>query len=139
MSTAKQTVTIEMPAEVYSNVQDQATRTHRSIEALILDGLQELYDVDTQVNRLHERLKLLDSFSNQVLWAIVEQDLSPEQDRRMRDLILTSKKRRLSADENAELQSLLDQQDVFVMLRAKALAALKARGQDIDAWLKRDQ
>jgi len=58
------------------------------------------------------------------------------QNERLRDLIAQGKQNALTADEQAELETLLDQIDRYTERRSRALLLLKQRGHDVEQYLK---
>jgi predicted NUDIX family phosphoesterase len=73
------------------------------------------------------------------LWAVVDQRLTQKQDTRLHELIALGKQGQLTADEQAEMESLIDLVDHQMLLRSEALLLLQQRGHDIDTYLNPKQ
>ena len=128
-------ITIDLPPELYVRIQQMAANGQTSIEQAILDMLT----AGASPTDLETQLSLLDLFSTEQLWALVYQRFDSQDERRMAALIERAKGAKLPASEQAELDKLLDIADYLVLLRSKALATLKERGQDVDSYLNRNK
>lgn len=69
------------------------------------------------------------------LWALVHRKIAWPQDARLRELTALGKQGTLSTEEQAELESLIDAYDQYVLLRSQALLYLKRRGYDVEQRL----
>ena len=79
--------------------------------------------------------ELLQSLTDEALWAVVRRPLAWGQDIRLRELTAQSKARNLTPDEEIEIDQLVEAYDRYVLLRSQALMLLKSRGQDVDSYL----
>jgi hypothetical protein len=79
---------------------------------------------------------MLESLSDDQLWAIVHRALVWPQDIRLRELTTLGQQGNLSVEEQAELERLVDQVDRYVVLRSQALLLLKQRGHDVEHRLR---
>lgn len=84
-------------------------------------------------------MKDLQHYTDDELWAVVDERLTTEQDTRLRQLIALGKQGQLSVDEQAEMEQLVDMVDHQMLLRSEALLLLQQRGRDIDAYLNPKQ
>ena len=84
-------------------------------------------------------MKDLQQYTDDELWAVVDQRLTQKQDARLRELIALGKQGQLSADEQAEMEQLVDLVDHQMLLRSEALLLLQQRGHDIDLYLQKRQ
>ena len=80
-------------------------------------------------------MKDLQHDTDDELWAVVDQRLTRKQDTRLRQLIALGKQGQLAADEQAEMERLVDLVDHRMLLRSEALLLLQQRGHDIDTYL----
>ena len=80
--------------------------------------------------------QILETFSDEQLWAIVQRELAWPQDVRLRELTTLGKQGNLSAEEQIEMERLVDQVDRYVLVRSQALLLLKQRGHDVERRLK---
>src|SRR5262249_19755394 len=80
--------------------------------------------------------QLLQTFSDEQLWAIVHRPLVWPTDVRLQELTALSKYRKLSDGEKVELERLVDHVGRYVLLRSEVLLLLKQRGYDVESRLK---
>jgi hypothetical protein len=128
-----QSITLDLPDEVYERVRQAAEDSQRPVESVLLDTIALLFggktiDAITPGN--------LDSLSDDQLWAVVHRPLAWPQDARLRELTALGKSGALSDDEQAEMDTLLDVVDRYVLVRSQALLLLKQRGYDVERRLK---
>lgn len=126
-------IELKIPPSIYERAEQIARESDRSIESVLLDGLQLLFgdlpDTSLQPESLAE-------YSDEELWAVVYQRLVWLQDTRLSELIALGKQGMLSDEENAEMERLIALVDHQMLLRSEALLLLKQRGHDVDAKLK---
>ena len=128
------TISINIPDELYEQLQEIADQSQNSVEATILGTLKLLFRPSSD---LKARLAFMESLSNEHLWEIAHQNLSDEETKRLHELIALGKQIPLSDEQTRELNQLVDREDYQILLRSKALLILKERGQNIDRFLKR--
>lgn len=95
--------------------------------------------MDENVHQDRKVVKDLQHYTDDELWAVVDERLTTEQDTRLRQLIALGKQGQLSVDEQAEMEQLVDMVDHQMLLRSEALLLLQQRGRDIDAYLNPKQ
>jgi hypothetical protein len=130
MMTAVHTISIDLPAEPYDRVNRVAELSRCSIEQALLEGMPWLYT--TVFADILTSLEKLESLSTIELWAIVYQRLRMEDESRFEELKQIDQR---TNTEQHEIESLLGLLDYQILLRSKALAVLKERGQAIDLYL----
>jgi len=122
-------VKIGMPVPLYDRLKRAAELTHRSVEDVLATTVNAALPPDPGLPvDLADSLAALSMYSDDALWAAAESSLSPAQQRRMEQLSTTADSRELTGAETSELSQLLEQYDVSVLRRAKALAVLAQRG-----------
>ncbi len=131
---AQQPVLLQLPEPLYERVRELAQGTNRSVESLLLDSLTLLFS--EQTDELSLDAGQLESASDEALWALVFRPFGWRQDERLRELTGQGQNRLLSADEQGELERLIDQVDQYTLLRSTALVLLKGRGYDVESRLK---
>lgn len=129
-------VTLNLPDELYERVQREADARQRSIESLVVETLDILFDHTVQPLNLDQELEELADYTDTQLWAVVHRRLSWQQSLRLHELNAKAKLETLSEAEDDELEHLLALNDGYMLLRSDALLKLKQRGHDIDAYLK---
>jgi predicted transcriptional regulator len=130
---ATQSVSVDLPEDLYARIRDIAERNERSVEAVLRESLEVLFRADavTVANQLAQ----LDTYRDDQLWAVVYQRMAWPQRERLRDLSASGKHGSLSATEHDELALLVDQADTYTLLRSHALQLLKQRGHDVERYL----
>ena len=125
-------ITIDLPPELYAQVQEIAAQRGSSLQAAVVETLM-LYLVNPSTD-IEARIAVMDAFSDDQLWAVVKRTF-PEAPR-LQQLIVESEESPLSDENTAELRDLIDREDYHILLRSKALATLKERCHDVMAYLK---
>lgn len=124
-------ILLQLPDELYERLREIADDSHRPVESVLIDSLTLLFGDLPTINP-----EQLVTFSDEQLWALVHRMIAWPQDARLRELTAQGKQRELSADEQSELESLIDAYDQYVLLRSQALLHLKQRGYDVEQRLK---
>jgi hypothetical protein len=122
-------IQIELPDETYAYWQKLAHRRQVSIGQLAGETLIQL-TAYAQPN-----LDDLDSFSDGELRKIVQQIFNPLHRARLDQLLDLANKGQVTITEIAELDHLTELSSEYLLVRSKALALLKERGQDIQSYL----
>lgn len=126
------TVALEIPDEIIEEAQDIARGRNLSVESILQDGLVMVFGkaADSEVCA-----DILEDFSNEQLWEIVNRRMPWSQDSRMRELTALGKRSTLTEREMKELEDLLATLDPQILLRSRALLQMKRRGLDVDSFL----
>ncbi len=132
----QKSVVIEIPAVLYERIQKEATENNQTAESLIANHVTAFFiqtpeDTDAV-------LALLGGYSNLQLWSVVGQQMSWPEKARMDALETKGEVGQLSADEQQEIEKLLDKVDEYTLLRSAALVLLKERGEDVERLLESD-
>jgi hypothetical protein len=131
---AQQPVVLQLPEELYERIRQVAQDSNRPLETVMVDSLSLLFgDLPDNAELTPQ---ILATFSDEQLWAIVQRSLAWPQDVRLRELTTLGKQGSLSAEEQSELERLVDQVDRYVLVRSHALLLLKQRGYDVERRLK---
>ncbi len=126
------TVALELPDEILDEAQDIARGRNLSVESILQDGLVMVFGkaADSEISA-----DILEDFSDEQLWEIVNRRLPWSQDSRMRELSAQDKRKKLTEPEMQELEELLTALDRQILLRSRALLQMKRRGLDVDSFL----
>ena len=126
------TIELEVPSAVLEVARSIAEAENSSVEAVLQDGLSRLY-----ADSLHGDMSMeqLNEFSDEQLWVIANRRLPWAHDCRWRKLQALNKQGSLTIQQSEEMEELLRAYDRQVLMRSKALALMKRRGHDIDAYL----
>ena len=124
-------ILLQLPDELYERLREIADDSQRPMESVLIDSLALLFgDLPTITPQQ------LATFSDEQLWALVHRLIAWPQDARLRELTALGKQGTLSQADQAELESLVDAYDQYVLLRSQALLLLKQRGYDVEQRLK---
>jgi hypothetical protein len=126
------TVALELPDDIIEEAQEIARGRNLSVESILQDGLVMIFGkaVDSDISA-----DILEDFSDEQLWEIVNRRLPWSQDSRMRELTALGKRTKLTEQQMQELENLLAALDRQILLRSRALLQMKRRGLDVDSFL----
>ena len=127
-------ITIELPPELYTQVQEIAAQRQTSLQDAVLETLM-LYLVKP-VEDIETRLSVMEAFSDEQLWAILGRVFPEEKAARLKQIITEGEESGFLEENKPELHDLIDSEDYHILLRSKALVLLKERGYDVDAYLR---
>ena len=116
---SQQPVSLKLPAELYERICRVAQNSDRPIETVLVESLALLFGGVSAVPEVTPAA--MASYSDEKLWALVHRRLTWPADARLRELITLGKHARLSADEQAELDALLEVVDHYTLMRSQAL------------------
>lgn len=127
---AVQTVTLELPEDIYQRLQRVAEATHQPVEEVMVQTIRGNLppSVDDLPPELRDELAALQDLDDKALWAIAKESLPQDQWRRHERLLHKNQAGTLTAAEREELARLRAATDRFVFRRSYALALLKWRG-----------
>ena len=126
-------MTVAVPLETYEPFRQRAERARQSVEEAVVQAMQAALTT-TEASTASERqamLAALEALDTAALWQIVNRGAETEE---VLLLVALNEKRQrqgLTKVEEATVQALIRQHDRAVLLRAKALAVLRQRGEDI--------
>jgi hypothetical protein len=131
---SQQTVLVDLPPDLFQRIRTVAEASNRPLQTVVVESLELLFGhLSDDVESL---LPALESMSDEQLWAVVHRRLAWPQDARLRALVTSGAQRTLSADEQAELEVLIDQVDQYTLLRSRALLLLQQRGRNVAMYVK---
>ena len=126
-------VTLPVPADVYDRASHIAAVTSQSIEAVLLQQLQNAFaDSLPELPPDEQReLEALTQLSDEALWTIAREQMTEERQTRMQTLMNTNAQGRLDKVQRSELEALVEQGQRLSVRKAKAAALLTERGYTI--------
>lgn len=127
--------TIELPDQQAQSMREIARLADKPVETVIAEYFHfQIANGETIDTRLEET----SSYSTIHLWMIVQRGLGfPSRlDKRMVELIQKGKEGIISETEQSELDALNDLYNKYVLLRARTLAELKHRGEDVRSFFE---
>jgi hypothetical protein len=133
---AARPMAVAVPAETYESFRRQAERAHQSVEEAVVQALQTALSAETSTAAERQAmLAAVESLDTPALWELVRAGAETEDVLLLAALNEKRQRRGLNADEEAAVQALIRQHDRAVLLRAKALALLRQRGEDVGGLL----
>ncbi|MCC6613355.1 MAG: hypothetical protein IT320_07735 [Anaerolineae bacterium] len=130
---SRQSITLELPDELYDRVREIAAAHQLDIESVLVDSIALMFG---ELDKNALETATLTTLSDEQLWAIVHRHLAYPQDARQRELGEKADDGTLTDDERAETIRLAAQVDRYVLLRSQALLLLKQRGYDVEQRLR---
>ncbi len=126
-------ITLKLPSPLYDHFRNRAERTHRSLEAELLDAVATVAeDEEDLAPDLAAAVADLDLLSDDELRLAARNRLSDDARARLDRL---NAKQTLTSAEKESQEQLIREYDRAVLLRAEALRLLKERGQSISELL----
>ncbi len=120
------TVTLDLPKDLYHRALTAAEVSHRSIEQVVVEWIQPPSS-DTE-SELHEQLVDLDRLSDEELMQVARFSVTSEVTNRLQYLLELQQQQSLTPAERREVESLVYQEDLHTLRKAKALFLLRERG-----------
>lgn len=124
---SQQPLLLQLSDDLYEHIKQVAEASKLPIEDVVLDSLALIFGGVSDV-----RPEDLSDLPDEQLWAIVHRRLAWPLDSRLSELNAMSKRGKLSAEEQSELEFLVDAYDRYVLLRSQSLLLLKQRGHDVE-------
>ena len=124
---------LKVPSAIFERAEAIASETNCTAESVLLEGLAMLFcPVPEEV----KDPDALSGFSDEQLWLMVQQRLTPKQDARVRELADRGNRGVVSDLEATELEAWVARVDNQMLLRSRALLLLKRRGHDINQYFE---
>jgi len=123
-------ITLNVPEYLYHALQSAAAAHDHSLERVILDSLQTLFQPLPAYLELELLLTAMHEYTDAQLWAVVQRRTPRAASMRLRELRAQSERTRLPSPEQAELDDLIVRADRTLRMRAEALHLLTQRGHD---------
>jgi hypothetical protein len=127
-----QTITVAVPQETYEPFRQRAERAQRSVEEAVVEAMQTALTEDEGVAGDRQTvLAALDSLDTDTLRQIVMRGSETEDVLLLAALNEKRQREGLTAAEESVVRQLIRQYDRAVLIRAKALAVLHQRSEDV--------
>lgn len=131
-----QNVTIHLPDPLYQRLKQRADRARRSVEDELIDVLAAAVPVEDELpSDLAEAVSALSTLDDEALWRAARSRVLPESAERLEQLNFKRQREGLTAAESEEADTLLEQYERVMLVRARAAALLGERGHDISVLL----
>lgn len=116
---AAHAITLELPDEVYQQAQRIAQATRRPLEEVVSDWIRP---------PMPRQPRELERLSDDELLQIAGDTILAEHAHRLQELLAAQRRRTLSEEEQREAMTLVEQEDLLTLRKARALFFLKQRG-----------
>jgi len=131
------TLTVRVSPAMYAELERRAERLRSTVADELVRAAEKGVSSEEQLPaELEAELTALDRADDRILWTAARSRLSDEDGERLEELHTLRGARDLSPEEEDEAQALLAQSDRCMLVRAKAMALLKNRGNDISVLLR---
>jgi hypothetical protein len=131
-SDAFRTITIAVPAETYEPFHQQAERADLSLEEAVVQAMRAMLADQTMTADARQALvAALDGVDTPTLWRLIQRGAETEDVLVLAALNEKRQRQGLNELEERVAQALIGQHDRAVLVRAKALALLRQRGEDV--------
>jgi hypothetical protein len=127
-------IRVDLPAELFEQIREAATRSDQPMESVLIDSLALVFG--TPRSGWEPPTETLEALPDAQLWALVYRGMAWQEGARLRELTARGKQAVLSSEEQAELAALIDEADRLMLLRSRALLALRQRGHNIEKLLQ---
>ena len=137
---AVQAVTVNLPGLLYERLARRATRTHRTVEAELVDVVATLPDAPDELPAdMAEAISALHLLDDEELWRAARQSLAAEKATDIEELHLKRQKEGISPSEVESLATLMKEYTRIMLVRSRSAALLKQRGHDVSGLLGADE
>ncbi len=128
------TITVAVPRETYEPFQQHAERAQQSVEEAVVEAMQAaVVDGASSAEERQSVLTALGVLDTATLWQLVQRGAETEDVLLLAALNEKRQREGLTAAEEGVVRELIRHHDRAVLLRAKALALLRQRGEDLGA------
>lgn len=125
-------MTVNLPGLLYERLARRANRSHRTIEAELVDAVATLPDEPDELPAdMAEAIAALHLLSDEELWRAAKQCLAPEKSSEIEELHRRRQRDGLSASELEALATLMKEYTRTILVRSRSAALLKQRGHDV--------
>ena len=129
-----QTITVDVPEETYEPFRQQAERAQQTIEEAVLRAMHAaLADGESAAESRQTTLAALALLDTATLWQLVRRGAETDDVLLLAALNEKRQAQELTAAEEGVVHDLIRRHDRAVLIRAKALALLRERGDDMSA------
>jgi hypothetical protein len=133
-----QPLTINVPSALFTNLQQRAAQSERSVEEETLEALATSVSADTRLpEKLAREVSLLASQADDELREIAQRRFPVQSAERLEALHAKRAHGQLSTAELDQLDELVQQYERHMLLRAQAVALLRERGHNVSAFLRK--
>lgn len=136
-----QTITVQLPPNIYRQVQQQAKSKQRSVEDEVVDVIEAALESQEEWAGIPidvvDELAQLHFLDDDHLWRVASTSVPVEKAERMQELVWKQQAEVLSEAEQAEATTLRQFANRIMLLRAETAVLLQERGHDISSLNQR--
>ena len=130
---AAQSVTVDIPAELYERLKQRADQARRTVEEELLEVLATAVPADEELpTDLADAVAALPLLDDAALWRAARSAISSEVATDLETLHMKRQREGLTETEARVLSALVRQYERTMLVRAQAAALLKQRGHDVN-------
>lgn len=130
------TITVAVPPETYEPFRQQAERANQSVEQAVVEAMQaKLAAGPAAADQRSAMLAALERIDTPTLWQIIHRGAETEDILVLAALNERRTREGLTVAEEDAVKDLIRHHDRAVLIRARALAELRRRGEDVSAVL----
>ena len=135
---ADQSVTIDIPENLYKQLRQRAQQTQRTVEVELLEVVRAVVpDEDENQSDLDLELEAMKNWSDKALWKAGRSRFTVKNVKKLENFHFKEETEVLSPEELKVKKDLLEQYSRTISVRAEAAYLLKQRGYDVSVLLKR--
>lgn len=128
---------MNLPGPLYERLARRATKTHRTVEAELVDAVATVLDEPGELPvDMAEAISALHLLEDADLWRAARQGLAAERAAEIEELHQKRQSEGLSASELEALATLMKEYTRTMLVRARSAALLKQRGHDVSDLLQ---
>jgi len=129
---ATQTVTLQLPEEIYNRVKRNAEAMKQPVEKVLVEAISaSIPSVDGLPLDIKEELEALEGLSDDKLWEVARSMMPTPQQRKYSNLLRKNSAGTLTEGEQKELSNLGTEARRLTLRKAQAYVLLKQRGHQI--------
>ncbi len=127
-----QAITLKLPDTIYKQIRRAAEKAQRPVDDVLLEAVAAVAPVmDTAAGPMRSALAHMAYLNDAALWQVARATMAAEQQERLESLHDQQQRSPLTAEEQAEEQTLLTLYRETLLVRAQAAVLLKQRGYDV--------
>lgn len=129
-----QGINLELPPSLYQKIKEMAEASQKSLSEVLIQSIRTGAppSLDKVPERFQTDLKSLSRLNDELLFEIMEQELSNTRQRRYEALLRKNEQGPLEESEQQALSTVREEADLLMFRRAYAAALLKWRGHRVD-------
>jgi hypothetical protein len=129
---ATQSLTVQLPDRLYSQLEERASQSNRTLEAELIEVLATAIPVEAELpSDIDKEIAQLERLDDASLWQAARESLTAETSARLEQMHLKQRREGLSETEARALAEMIRRYERTMLVRAEAAALLKSRGHDV--------